>query len=195
VETTLRKTGPEERAERRTTHIAELHKRAAEVDAKLKRLYDAIENGVTDLSDLILKNRIADLEAIREQARADAERAEGAIERQGPTITPQSIKSFARTARKRMRTESGGYRRDYLRARPACRSRRGRTSHHRVEKRTAAHARHRFKRKNGGFLRAQFCAEVAHPTRFERVTSTFGGQRSSHAASREIVSQPITVRK
>ena len=32
------------------------------------------------------------------------------------TITTQSIKTFARTARKRMRTESGGYRRDYLRA-------------------------------------------------------------------------------
>src|ERR1700726_3883043 len=32
----------EERAERRTTHIAELRKRASETDAKLKRLYDAI---------------------------------------------------------------------------------------------------------------------------------------------------------
>lgn len=30
------------RAERRTAHIAELRKRAAEADAKLKRLYDAI---------------------------------------------------------------------------------------------------------------------------------------------------------
>ena len=106
----------EERAERRTTHIAELRKRATEADAKLKRLYDAIENGVTDLSDLMLKDRIAELKTIRDQARADAERAEVAIERQGPTITPQSIKTFARTARKRMRTESGGYRRDYLRA-------------------------------------------------------------------------------
>jgi len=36
----------EERAERRATHVAELRKRAAETDAKLKRLYDAIENGV-----------------------------------------------------------------------------------------------------------------------------------------------------
>jgi site-specific DNA recombinase len=36
----------EERAERRTAHIAELRKRASEADAKLKRLYDAIENGV-----------------------------------------------------------------------------------------------------------------------------------------------------
>jgi hypothetical protein len=106
----------EERAERQAIHIAELRKRATEADAKLKRLYDAIENGVTDLSDLMLKDRIAELKAIRDQARADAERAEGAIERQGPTITTQSIKTFAMTARKRMRTEAGGYRRDYLHA-------------------------------------------------------------------------------
>ena len=106
----------EERTERQATHIAELRKRATEADAKLKRLYDAIENGVTDLSDLMLKDRITELKAIRDQARADTERAEGAVERLGPTITTQSIKTFARTARKRMRTESGGYRRDYLRA-------------------------------------------------------------------------------
>jgi acylpyruvate hydrolase len=36
---------------------------------------------------------------------------------------------------------------------------------------------------------------MAHPTRFERVTFAFGGQRSSHAASREIVLQPITVQR
>jgi len=99
----------EERSERQATHIAELRKRATEADAKLKRLYDAIENGVTDLSDQMLKDRITELKAIRDQARADTERAEGAIERLGPTITTQSIKVFARTARKRMRTESGGY--------------------------------------------------------------------------------------
>lgn len=45
----------EERAERRATHIAELRKRASEADAKLKRLYDAIENGVADLSDPMLR--------------------------------------------------------------------------------------------------------------------------------------------
>ena len=106
----------EERAERRTAHIAELRKRASEADAKLKRLYDAIENGVADLSDPMLKNRIAELKAIRDQACADAERAEDAIERLGPSITPQALKTFARQARKRMRTEGGGYRRDHLRA-------------------------------------------------------------------------------
>jgi site-specific DNA recombinase len=105
-----------ERAERRTAHIAELRKRASEADAKLKRLYDAIENGVADLTDPMLKDRIAELKAIRDQARADAERAEDAIERLGPTITPQTLKTFAKHARKRMRTESGGYRRDHLRA-------------------------------------------------------------------------------
>jgi len=61
----------EDRAERQATHIAELRKRTTEADAKLKRLYDAIENGVTDLSDLLLKDRITELKAIRDQARAD----------------------------------------------------------------------------------------------------------------------------
>ena len=34
----------------------------------------------------------------------------------GPSITRQALKTFARQARKRMRTENGGYRRDHLRA-------------------------------------------------------------------------------
>jgi site-specific DNA recombinase len=105
----------EERAERRTAHIAELRRRAAEADAKLRRLYDAIENGVADLSDPMLKDRVAELKATRDQARADAERAEGALDRLGPTITPQVLRTFARQARKAMRTDSG-YRRDHLRA-------------------------------------------------------------------------------
>jgi site-specific DNA recombinase len=89
---------------------------AAEADAKLKRLYDAIENGIADLFDPMLKDRIGELKAMRDQARLDAERAEDAIDRAGPTITPQTLKTFARTARKRMRIDGGGYRRDHLRA-------------------------------------------------------------------------------
>jgi site-specific DNA recombinase len=106
----------QERAERRTAHIAELRRRAAEAEAKLKRLYDAIENGVADLADSMLKDRVAELKAIRDQARADAERAEGALDRLAPGITLQALKTFASQARRRMRTESGGYRRDHLRA-------------------------------------------------------------------------------
>jgi len=105
-----------ERAERRTAHIAELRKRAAEAEAKLKRLYDAIENGIADVSDLMLKERVTELKAIRDQARSDAERAEGALDRARPSVTPQALKTFASQARRRMRTESGGYRRDHLRA-------------------------------------------------------------------------------
>jgi site-specific DNA recombinase len=106
----------EERAKRRSAHIAELRKRAAEADAKLKRLYDAIENGIADVSDPMLKDRVTELKAIRDQARADAERAAGALDRLGPSITPQALRTFASQARRRMRTESGGYRRDHLRA-------------------------------------------------------------------------------
>src|SRR6202011_5263546 len=105
-----------ERAERRKLHIAELRKRAAEADAKLRRLYDAIENGVAELSDPTLKDRTDELKATRDQARLDADRAEEAIDRAGPSITAQALKTFARTARKRMRTDGGGYRRDHLRA-------------------------------------------------------------------------------
>ncbi|NVO13592.1 MAG: recombinase family protein [Rhodoplanes sp.] len=105
-----------ERVERRTSHIADLRKRAVEADAKLKGLYDAIENGVADVSDPMLKDRVSELRAVRDQARADAERAEGALDRLGPSITPQAFKTFARQARKGMRAEGGGYRRDQLRA-------------------------------------------------------------------------------
>jgi site-specific DNA recombinase len=69
-----------------------LRKRASEADAKLKRLYDAIENGIANLTDPMLKDRIAELKAIRDQARADAERAEDAIDRLGPSINPQNIR-------------------------------------------------------------------------------------------------------
>jgi hypothetical protein len=53
----------------------------SEADAKLKRLYDAIENGIADLSDPMLKDRVAELKAVRDQTRVDAERAQDAIER------------------------------------------------------------------------------------------------------------------
>jgi hypothetical protein len=107
----------QERTERRREHIAELNKRAAETDLRLKRLYDAIESGVADLNDPALKERIAGLKAIRDQAQADAERAQAMAESAGQqAITPAMVQKFARTARERIRIEGGGYRRDHLRA-------------------------------------------------------------------------------
>jgi hypothetical protein len=51
----------------------------------------------------------------RQKERA-AERAGGALDRAGPSITPQVLKTFTSQARSRMRTEAAGYRRDHLRA-------------------------------------------------------------------------------
>ena len=107
----------QERAERRREHIAELNKRAAETDLRLKRLYDAIEAGVADLDDPALRERVVSLKAIRDQAQADAARAAAMLESSGQqAITPQMVQKFARTARERIRIDGGGYRRDHLRA-------------------------------------------------------------------------------
>tara|TARA_R110000824_G_scaffold118960_2_gene271644 strand:+ start:279636 stop:281303 length:1668 start_codon:yes stop_codon:yes gene_type:complete len=107
----------QEQSERRRNHIAELNKRSAESELRLKRLYDAIEAGVADLDDPALKDRIDGLKAIRDQARADAERAQAMLQNSGSkAVTPQMLKKFASTARERIRLEGGGYRRDHLRA-------------------------------------------------------------------------------
>src|SRR5207302_8036681 len=59
------------------------------------------------------------------------------------------------------------------RARATRRSRCERSLHHGIEKRTVARPRRRVERENGGFLRAQFCTEVARPKRFELLTPRF----------------------
>ena len=107
----------EDQADRRRQHIAELERRAVESDMRLKRLYDAVEAGVADLDDPALKERIAGLKVIRDQARADADRAQALLDSPGHSaITPTMIQGFARRARERIRGSEGGYRRDHLRA-------------------------------------------------------------------------------
>ncbi|WP_083452151.1 recombinase family protein [Candidatus Burkholderia verschuerenii] len=107
----------QEQGERHREHIAELKKRATESDLRLKRLYDAIEAGVADIHDPALKDRIDGLKAIRDQASADAERAQAMLDSSGAkAVTPQMVRAFADTARQRIRLDGGGYRRDHLRA-------------------------------------------------------------------------------
>jgi Autoinducer binding domain len=100
------------------SYIAELRTRATEADAQLKRLHDAIENGITDLSDLMPKDRIAELKAIRDQARADAEWGRGRDRTPGTSHDHPIGQDLCQGARKRMRIKGGGYRRDYLSALP-----------------------------------------------------------------------------
>ena len=107
----------QEQSERRREHIAELNKRAAKSEVRLKRLYEAIEAGVADIDDPALRDRMDGLKALRDQAKADEERAQAMLDNSGATaITPQMVRTFAKTARQRVRLEGGGYRCDHLRA-------------------------------------------------------------------------------
>jgi hypothetical protein len=70
--------------------------------------------GVADLDDPALKERIASLKAIRDQAQADADRAQAMAESVGQqAITPAMVQKYARTARERIRIDGGGYRREH----------------------------------------------------------------------------------
>jgi hypothetical protein len=85
-----------ERSDRRRQHIAELNKRAAETELRLKRLYDAIKSEVADLDDPALKDRIDGLNATRDQTRVDAERASALLQTSNQqAITPVMLRKFA----------------------------------------------------------------------------------------------------
>ena len=76
-----------------------------------------MEMGVADLDEPALRERIESLKALRDQAQADAERAQATLDSSGTqAITPAIIGKFARIARQRIRVDAGGYRRDHLRA-------------------------------------------------------------------------------
>jgi site-specific DNA recombinase len=69
------------------------------------------------LDDPALRDRIAGLKSIRDQAQGDAERTVAVLESAGQQIiTPAMVRKFAATARERIRIAGGGYRRDHLRA-------------------------------------------------------------------------------
>lgn len=107
----------QERSERRREHLAELHRRITETDQRLGRLYDAIESGVAALDDVGLKDRIAGLKGIRDQATTDAERIQATLDSSGnQSITADMIGTLSDAARGSLRMEGGGYRRDHLRA-------------------------------------------------------------------------------
>jgi hypothetical protein len=77
-------------------------------------------------------------------------------------VTTTVLRKFAATARKRMRIEGGGYRRDHLRALgPKGRGCRPRGPHHGIEERFAQNARCDFRRKVGDRRRLQFCSGLA----------------------------------
>ena len=105
-----------EHAEQMKGRSAELRRQAADAEAKLTRLYEAIENGLAELDDANLKGRIIELKRIRDAARADADRAENRDEGEGNRLTPDLLRRFAAEARNKIRAPDGGFRRNYLQA-------------------------------------------------------------------------------
>ncbi|UVC12881.1 recombinase family protein [Mesorhizobium onobrychidis] len=104
----------DEHAERQKGRIVELKKQAADAEAKLTRLYEAIENGLAELHDSNLKGRITELKRIRDAARLDAERAEGRKDARETKVTPEVLRRFGIEARKKIRTPEGSFRRHHL---------------------------------------------------------------------------------
>jgi site-specific DNA recombinase len=102
--------------ERRRAHSADLRKIATEAEAKLQRVYIAIEDGLTDPSDRSLQDRIKELRTKRDAAEEDAVRAAQAIDNLGPAISPEIMIRFAQATWEMLRNEDGTYRRDLLRA-------------------------------------------------------------------------------
>ena len=100
----------------RRLHVADLERRATEAEAKLKRLYDAIENGVIDAERLVAQgsHRRADRDAGPGQGRC---RARFDPYREiGPAITPETLRAFATALRKKLRNGDGTFARDQVRA-------------------------------------------------------------------------------
>ncbi|MCC0809517.1 hypothetical protein FPV16_25515 [Methylobacterium sp. W2] len=95
--------------------IQALATEVAEAEVRLKRLYASIEAGVADLTDGTLKQRLDDLRADRDRARAALERLREQI-REPVTVTPEQVDSFVRVMRSRLQEGEVPFRKAYLRA-------------------------------------------------------------------------------
>lgn len=100
----------------RHSRVIELRQQSAGATAKLSRPYAAIGDALMSIADAGLKDRMAELAAIRDEA----DRAEAAIEKLGPIITSAGLKKFAEAAKQRMRADDGTYRRAHIRAVARC---------------------------------------------------------------------------
>jgi site-specific DNA recombinase len=103
------------RAEREAAlngRLIALHRQVIDADDKLKRLYRLVEDGLTDL-DEVLKDRLTTLKADRDRAKAALERAKGHSASQ-IQIDPALIERFGRSVRENFSTGSVPFRKAYL---------------------------------------------------------------------------------
>ena len=88
---------------------------AREAEQKLQRLYTAIENGIADISDPTLKERLDSLKAQRDEAKRLCEMVE-APAMVVPTITEEMIERFAQDLRVKLLDGPIAMRKAYLQA-------------------------------------------------------------------------------
>lgn len=94
--------------------VATLRREATEASDKLKRLYRLIEDGVTELDDL-LRDRITSLKLDRERAQAALDRI-SAQAVPPAAIPPEVIEQFGRAMRENITTGEIPFRKAYLRS-------------------------------------------------------------------------------
>jgi site-specific DNA recombinase len=108
-------------AEKRASSDAEVQERAGALNAeifhaddKLRRLYKMVEDGVTDIDD-VLGDRLAALKSDRERAKAALERIKVQLT-PDPALDPDQIERFGAFMRERITTGGTAFRKAYLRA-------------------------------------------------------------------------------
>jgi site-specific DNA recombinase len=94
------------------TRISALQREMVDAEDKLKRLYRLVEDGLTDL-DEVLKDRLNTLKADRDRAKAALERAKEQSDSH-IQIDPVLIERFGRTMRENFTTGSVPFRKAYL---------------------------------------------------------------------------------
>jgi len=103
-----------EKAKSLNGRLIALQQEVTGADDKLKRLYRLVEEGLTDL-DEVLKDRLNTLKADRDRAKAALERAKEHLAPQ-IRIDPALIERFGRTMRENFSTGSIPFRKAYLQA-------------------------------------------------------------------------------
>ena len=101
-----------EKVESVNRRVMALQREATDAEEKLKRLYRLVEEGLTDLDD-VLKDRITNLKADRDRAKAALDAAKDQI---APAIRidPALIERFGRSMREKFTAGSVPFRKAYL---------------------------------------------------------------------------------
>lgn len=103
------------RSQDHAQRMTAIQNKIADTENRLKRLYDAIENGIADVSDPTLKGRLSSLKTERDQAKTAKDRAMAELDPE-TRITEDKITAFAALMRENVASGAIPFRRAYLRA-------------------------------------------------------------------------------